>query len=125
MTRWWLSPWLWLFVYLAALVGIGVFMFDFRERVLAADPQIQAQQWDDWRKEAAKQDGHSGPVERVVSPTDEPPMLIMMRDHFPVMFLASIVFPAVILGFFLAVAHGVLRQASAPKPANIEQGEAT
>ena len=56
-------------------------------------------------------------------PTDEPPMLMMMRDNFPVVLGASVFFPAIILGFLLAVLRGVLLQSeSRPQAALKKQG---
>jgi hypothetical protein len=107
------------------LIGIGVGIVRMRQQILAADYDQQVAQWQKWRDEAAKQDGRNGPVQRVVPPTEEPPMYLLMRDHFPVIFVGSILFPAVILGFFMAVAYGVLRQAREPKPVGAEPTEST
>jgi hypothetical protein len=125
MRRWWLSPWLWVGVYLAVLIGIGVGMVRLRQQVLATDYDQQVAQWQKWRDEAARQDGRSGPVQREVPRTEEPPMYLLMRDHFPVIFAGSILFPAVILGFFMGVAYGVLQQASEPKAVDAESSEST
>ncbi len=35
-----------------------------------------------WKAEAAKEDGTAGPVQRTVPKSNEPPLLILMRDYF-------------------------------------------
>ncbi len=111
MQRFWLSKWLWLLAYLVMLFAIGTLVVQERNRLLSADRDQQKQDWQAWRSAAAKQDGRSGPVQRIVPKSAEPPMVVMMRDKFPIIFGAAMFFPALILGFFLVVARGVLRQA--------------
>jgi hypothetical protein len=80
------------------------------------DQPEQLESWQEWRAAAAKQDGTRGPVAREIPRSGLPPMLLMMRDNFPAIFFAATVFPAIILGFFLLVLRGVLRQSGKPPP---------
>jgi hypothetical protein len=113
MQRVFMSIWLWLAFYVAVLVAIAACTFHLRQRFLADDVEAAKDQrsWQQWREEAAKQDGSRGPVQRAVPPTTEPPMVVLMRDHFATILGASIIFPAIILGFLLMVLRGVIQQA--------------
>jgi hypothetical protein len=102
-------------VYVAVLAGIAIWIVRVRQSMIAQlDQPAQIEDWQEWRAAAAKQDGAHGPVAREVPRSNEPPMLLMMRDNFPAIFFAATVFPAIILGFFLLVLRGVLRQSGAP-----------
>jgi len=105
-------------VYVMTIAGIGLWVLHVRKAVIAQleDPS-QLKSWQAWRAEAAAQDGMHGPVEREVPRSDVPPMLLMMRDNFPAIFFGATFFPAIILGFFLLVLRGVLRQSGSPPPA--------
>ncbi len=107
-----MSTWLWLAAYFAVLAGIAIYTVHVRNAILAdaAEAEKDKESWQEWQKEAAKQDGTTGPVQRRPIKADEPPMLTMMRDNFGAILGASIVFPAIILGFLLVISHGMLRQ---------------
>ena len=109
---------IWLAVYLTLLAGIAAGTIVARNRLIRdlSSPE-QLASWDRWRETAATQDGRHGPVQRVVPPSSEPPMLIELRDHFPMILAASVVFPGVILGFLMFVLRGVLRQSAEKKSA--------
>jgi hypothetical protein len=113
MSRFLTSTAVWLTAYVAALVGIGLVVLHLRDTTLTdlSSPE-NIENWQAWRAAAAKQDGTSGPVQRTVPKSTEPPMLVLMRDHFPVMLTASIVFPAILLGFLMLAARGVLRESA-------------
>ena len=83
---------LWLAAYVAIMVGIIVSLFVVRSRALTSlsTPEARAD-WQAWRDAAAKQSAE-GPVRRRVSKSTEPPALILMRDHFPVMLTGSLFF---------------------------------
>ena len=38
--------------------------------------------WQEWRKTVVKQNKEQGPVERRVPKSEEPPLLVLMRDHY-------------------------------------------
>jgi hypothetical protein len=117
MQRVFMSIWLWLAIYVAVLVAIAACTIHLRQRFLADDAEAakDRQSWQQWREEAAKQDGSRGPVQRAVPPSAEPPMVVLMRDHFATILGASIVFPAIIIGFVLIVLRGVVKQSREPE----------
>jgi hypothetical protein len=118
--RWLLaSIWLWLAVYLAVLVGIGAYTIHLRNQMLTDETEIAKEQesYRQWLEVAKTHTGSTGPVQRTVPTSSELPMLVLMRDHFAVILGASIVFPAIILGFLLLALHGVLRQSMEGKTA--------
>jgi hypothetical protein len=117
-----MSIWLWLAIYIAVLFSIGAYTVHLRDRILTDDAEAakDQQSWQEWRKEAAKQDGSTGPVQRTVPPSAEPPMVVLMRDHFATILGASIIFPAIILGFLIIVLRGVWQQSQ-----NRESGESS
>ncbi|HEX3999536.1 MAG TPA: hypothetical protein VHX65_13370 [Pirellulales bacterium] len=107
-------------VYLATIVGIALWVLEARKDVIAQlEQRSQLEGWQAWRAAAAKQNGTHGPVEREVPRSEVPPMLMLMRDNFPAIFFAATFFPAMILGFFLFVLRGVLRQ---PRPPSGKSG---
>ncbi|HEV2969796.1 MAG TPA: hypothetical protein VGY55_07385 [Pirellulales bacterium] len=120
------SAWFWIVIYLTAIGAIAIYTVHVRNQMLADAKGIakDEQSWQDWREAASKQDGINGPVERVLPPSTEPPMLMLMRDHFGVILGASVVFPGIILGFLMLVARGVLMRAiDGRHPESIAMGD--
>lgn len=113
-----MSIWIWLATYIAILVAIAAVTVHLRERIISDGPEAakDQQSWEAWREAAAKEDGSHGPVQRAVPPSDEPPMRVLMRDHFGTILGASIIFPAIILGFLLMVLRGVIQQGNRGAP---------
>ena len=100
--------------YLAVLAGIAIWVVHERSVTIAQlEKPNELKSWQDWRAAAAQQDGKHGPVEREVPRSEVPTMLILMRDNFPAVLGAMVLFPALILGFFLLVLRGVLKQGKA------------
>ena len=104
---------LWLAAYVAIMVGIIVGLFVVRSRTLASlsTPEARAN-WQAWREAAAKQSAE-GPVRRRVAKSTEPPALILMRDHFPVMLAGSLFFGSVLftlIGWAARGAFGAKKQ---------------
>ncbi|HEV3417629.1 MAG TPA: hypothetical protein VG056_12470 [Pirellulales bacterium] len=112
MKQWLLSAWLWLAVYLVAIGGIAIYIVRLRDHMLDDRPEITANErsWQDWVKSEVNRDSVSGPIQRAPPKSPEPPMLVLMRDHFGVIFCASVIFPAIIIGFMLIVTRGMLSQ---------------
>lgn len=98
-------------LYASVIIGIGLWTFHLRKSELR---RPIGEDWQEWRAEAATEDGTHGPIAREIPSSSEPPMRVLMRDNFPVIFGAAIIFPAIILGFFLFVLRGVLRQSGSP-----------
>ena len=80
-------------VYVAGAVGIVLGMARIRASTLEelSTPEQQAH-WQKWKAEAARQDGTTGPVSRRAPKSDEPPTLVLLRDHYPVIVAASLTF---------------------------------
>jgi hypothetical protein len=81
--------------------------------VRLSDPAVQAE-WTEFREAMKKQTDRSGPVQRKVPKSAEPPELVWLRDHFWLAVAAWVVLGGV-LGAFLALA--VLGVARGPRPA--------
>jgi hypothetical protein len=61
----------------------------------------EQESWQTWKTDASKQDGHSGPVARRTPKSDEPPTLVLVREHFGVLVAAALTFYSFL--YFLAV----------------------
>ena len=73
----------WIAGYALLLITIVACSFAIRSNILSemSTPAAESE-WNRWRAEAAKQDGSTGPVQRTVPKSSEPPLLILMRDYF-------------------------------------------
>ncbi len=109
----------WLAAYLVLFTAIIGGMFAYRARVLSDmnTPAAEAE-WNRWRAEAANENGTTGPVQRTVPKSNEPPLLILMRDYFMAS-LVGLLLPLSALYWFIAwLARGVVSQASAKPDEN-------
>lgn len=81
-------PWLFLVgclvLYVVMMAGLLLLLVEARRRTIAAldSPQARAQ-WEQWRAETRRQSKTPGPANRRVPNSQEPPGLILLRDHFP------------------------------------------
>jgi hypothetical protein len=83
---------LWLSAYVGAMAAIVWLAFPLRERVVTSLSTTEAaREWNQWRT-AAQEQANKGPVARRPPKSTEPPALIMMRDHFPAILAAGLVF---------------------------------
>jgi hypothetical protein len=76
----------WLLIAYAVVIAATTLGMNFaRNRTLASFDNTAAKaEWDEWREETKRQaENPSGPVKRREAKAQEPPMLILMRDHFP------------------------------------------
>src|SRR5262245_8605742 len=102
---------LWVAVYLLLMAALVGGLFAVRSNVLSemSSPAAEAQ-WQRWKAEAAKEDGTHGPVQRSVPKSNEPPLLLLMRDYFAAC-IAGLLLPITALYWFIAwLARGVTRQ---------------
>src|SRR5688500_15448583 len=78
-------------VYFAGAIGILLVLANTREVALTelSTPEQQAH-WQKWKSDAARQDGTTGPVARREPKSDEPPTLVLLRDHYMVLIVASL-----------------------------------
>lgn len=108
---------LFLVVYLVMLVLIVLGMNSARRATLAEFGTAEAiDDWDDWRQSAAEADA-SAPVQRRVSPSAEPPALVLMRDYFVVCLLFALVLSSLLYGTLALMMFGAWR---APAAGNSE-----
>jgi hypothetical protein len=91
-------------------------------------PELSSSQsqadWNAWRAEAARQDGTHGPVQRAVPKSQEPPMLVLLRDYFPACVLGLLVPLSALYAVIAWMACGILRQSNgSPSPPGEGRGE--
>lgn len=71
--------------------------------------------WETWREETEKQEQGEGPVTRRKAVSDEPPTLVLMRDHF-VTCLGGLLLMATVLFFTMMVLfRGAMSSDSSPR----------
>lgn len=112
---WWARPFVAavLATWLAAVVVPPVALVVWREHRLAdlAGPEAQAR-WDAFRDDMRLQTGTTGPVQRKVPRSSEPPELVWLRDYLLLAIIAWVTLGGVLGGFLAALAVGIARTAS-------------
>ena len=104
-----LSPFFWLMAYLVFLVGLVLLMLQLRTSTLASLDNAGAREdWQQWKADAAKTPQYRNPVARRPPQSDEPPALILMRDHFAVMLTGAVLFGSLLLGVLMVAVRGSL-----------------
>jgi hypothetical protein len=98
----------WLAAYLVLVAGVVLVMLQVRQLTLSAmaTPAAQAE-WNNWRQ-APPNVRTDLPVKRHAPSSDEPPSLVLMRDHFPVMMAAAVVFSSLLFAAIVLAARGAL-----------------
>jgi hypothetical protein len=101
-------------VYVAAIAGVAAGMFVLRQRALASygSPDA-ATEWQEWKQGATEMSEQPGPVRRRPPKSDEPPALILMRDHFGACLAGSVGLTAILLGAIVLMFRGAIIQ---PQP---------
>lgn len=107
--------------YVALTAAVAGAFWSARQRTLDELGTAEAaEQWRAWRAETARQSKNPGPVARREQRAVEPPLLILMRDHFAAA-LATTLAAATIFYWFLAfIVRGVLRSSPRTPAAEIE-----
>lgn len=97
-----------LLVWLAAVAAPPLGLARWRSTRLAAlsDPAVQAQ-WTEFRDAMRTQSDRSGPVQRKVPKSIEPPELVWLRDYFWLAVAAWVVLGGVLGGFLALAVLGV------------------
>ena len=86
-----------------------------RNRVLDDGGAQQATaDWQTWIQEVEQKKDHSEPVDRVISVTAEPPVVLLLRDMFPMCVTAAVLFGSVLFGSFWLLFRGVVFQGNLP-----------
>ncbi|HTQ38247.1 MAG TPA: hypothetical protein VMJ32_04430 [Pirellulales bacterium] len=106
----------------AAAVLVGMFLV--RESMVPELSTSQSQlDWNQWRAEAAQQDGSHGPVQRAVPKSPEAPLLVLLRDYFPACVVGLLVPLSALYAVIAWMACGVLRQSkNSPSPSGSGPG---
>jgi hypothetical protein len=100
----------WLIVWLLMLVGVAWSLGQVRRWVLVElDNDAARAQWRQW-KEATQESQQSGqPVRRRPVRADEPPAVILLRDHYPAVLGMCLVIASLLYGFLVLTLQGSLR----------------
>ncbi len=109
--------WLWggALAYAVLALGTWVALHYSRSYVLQTFATEEARaEWQTWRDEAARQSGPAGPVRRRVPAIDEPPALVLLRDHFAGVALGVYVFVSLTFAFVALIIRGMVTQGSVP-----------
>jgi hypothetical protein len=100
---------IWGVLYLMLLVLVSWAMLRARGdliRTYQTDEQQAA--WDQWREEVQRQTQGEGPVLRRPPGSDEPPGLVLMRDHFPSMMGGALLMSSVLFFAFAFLVQGMI-----------------
>jgi len=97
-------------LWMLALIGPPLALARWREGRLAelTAPGVKAE-WDAFRADMRRQSNRSGPVQRKVPKSPEPPELVWLRDFFPLAVVAWLMLAGVLGGFLVFVAFGATR----------------
>lgn len=102
----------WLLIAYALVVAATTLGMNFaRGRTLASFDNTAAKaEWDQWREETKRQAANpSGPVKRREAKAQEPPLLILMRDHFPAAVGTTLLAVTIFYWFFALTIRGSMR----------------
>jgi len=96
------------------LIGPPLAFLRWREGRLAelTAPEVQAD-WDGFRAAMQRESGRTGPVQRKVPRSAEPPELVWLRDYPALAVTAWVAFVGILGGFIALLALGMLREAAA------------
>ncbi len=120
----------WATGYLLMVAALTTGLVHVRGRVMENLSGDSAQAvWRDWQAAARRQNQQPNPtVNRRLARTDEPPMLVLMRDHFAAVLIVSLVIVTVLFVFLMIILRGVfggIRATAAAPNAVPGQGEET
>ncbi len=77
------ANWIWFILYVVAMLVVASALSRARQRAIGQLATRQARtDWEDWQTEAVRQSAGDGPVHRRISRSEEPPELVLLRDHF-------------------------------------------
>jgi hypothetical protein len=105
---------IWLAAYVATMLALVWAMYGARNWAIESfgTPDARAE-WEAWRVEAKKQASGGGPVLRRAPKSDEPPALVLMREHFVTTLATSLLLGTVLFGTMALMLRGVF----SPNPA--------
>ena len=114
--------WLAILVAIEAMIVIG--LISARSRALADLGTTEAKlAWREWQAETVSQSQSSGPVRRRAVKVEEPPGLILVRDHFAAIVASTVLVTSAFFGFLLLIVRGMLASRGSARPAyDLENG---
>lgn len=102
----------WFLGYVAMMLTVYGGMDRYRDSAMVTYGTEQAREnWQDWR-EAADAMAKDGPVERDKPKSQEPPSLVLMRDHFAACLGISLLLSSCLFVWFMVCVRGALRPVS-------------
>ncbi|HXT57129.1 MAG TPA: hypothetical protein VN699_00775 [Pirellulales bacterium] len=106
---------LWASAYLALLAVLSTALVYVRREKVAelSSPQALAD-WEAWKAETQRQASLPGLPSRRPVHSDEPPTLILLRDHFGVVLGMSLTVASCLFGFLMFVIRGAQKQVLPP-----------
>jgi hypothetical protein len=99
----------WVIAYGLGFIAIVFVMTTVQQSVLSHYDAADQEAWQTWKRDAANKDGRLGPVERREPKSDEPPGLVLLRDHFPAIVISLVVFYTCLFAFAMLLAKGMAR----------------
>jgi hypothetical protein len=103
---------LWLAAYAILMAALAVTLLYARRQVVAqlSSPKALAD-WQTWKAETERQAQQPGASARRPVRSDEPPALVLLRDHFAPIMAMSLTVATFLFGFMMLVVRGVRRGA--------------
>jgi hypothetical protein len=100
----------WLLAYLTVMAAVSAGLAYGRHEAFRIYGSKEGKSnWIVWRFDVAVQEGfEQGPVRRRIPKSTEPPALVLMRDHFLVCLVGSLVLTTVLFGTFMVFVRGAL-----------------
>jgi hypothetical protein len=100
----------WLMLYLGVMASVVFLVRQARDRAAATLETSQAKsEWTEWKDEAARQASGSGPVIRRTPATNEPPELVLLRDHFATSLSGLLLLTTAVFVTLMTMIRGVTR----------------
>ena len=105
----------WMIAYVAVIGTVVGSVLSARQRALdeLSTPEAQAD-WETWRQSVRDEALSDAPVRRRVPGSGEPPLVVLMRDHFGVCMAAAVVISSALFGVIAFTLGGVLRGRAQP-----------
>jgi len=101
----------WLLAYVATMALIVYTLLYVRSTQVQRLNSAQAKRdWQQWREGAKKDSAGDGPVRRRVPKSVDPPLLVLLTEHFAVLLVSSLVFGSVLFFVVLFLLHGAIAQ---------------
>lgn len=114
----------WFFAGALVVLLASWWLWHVRSRVIAELSSAQSRAaWQDWKDYTRRLADRSGPVARRPVQSDEPPALVLLRDHFLAVTAGCLVVLTALVGFLAFVVRGMLRGGDSETTANAAKPE--